>query len=104
MARDRAASAWHACSTISASTPSWIYRERNRIERFLSELKHFRRVAIRYDKLSDNFLKIDRVLRDLAAPIGRAQLIDSDHVSALRRAEILDLHRGAISEGRRGEP
>jgi transposase len=30
------------------------YRECNRVERFFSELKHFRRVATRYDKLAGN--------------------------------------------------
>lgn len=33
-----------------------VYRQRNRIERFFSKLKHFRRIATRYDKLADNFL------------------------------------------------
>ena len=33
-----------------------LYRERFQIERFFSKLKHFRRVATRYDKLADNFL------------------------------------------------
>lgn len=33
-----------------------LYRERNLIERFFSELKRFRRVATRYDKLAANFL------------------------------------------------
>ncbi|WP_288990228.1 IS5 family transposase [uncultured Sphingopyxis sp.] len=33
-----------------------LYRERNLIERFFSKLKHFRRVATRYDKLAENFL------------------------------------------------
>lgn len=33
-----------------------LYRERNLVERFLSMLKHFRRVATRYDKLAQNFL------------------------------------------------
>jgi len=31
-------------------------RERNLIERFFSKLKHFRRVATRYDKFAANFL------------------------------------------------
>jgi transposase len=35
---------------------TWLYRERNLIERFFSKLKHFRRVATRYDKLAANFL------------------------------------------------
>src|SRR5262249_11077810 len=33
-----------------------LYRERNLIKRFFSKLKHFRRVATRYDKLATNFL------------------------------------------------
>ena len=33
-----------------------LYREGNLIERFFSKLKHFRRVATRYDKLAANFL------------------------------------------------
>lgn len=33
-----------------------LYKERNRIERFFSKLKHFRRVATRYDKLLANFM------------------------------------------------
>jgi putative transposase len=33
-----------------------LYKERNRIERFFSKLKHFRRVATRYDKLLANYM------------------------------------------------
>ncbi len=33
-----------------------LYRERNLVERFFSKLKHFRRIAPRYDKLADHFL------------------------------------------------
>jgi len=33
-----------------------IYKERNQIERFFNKLKHFRRVATRYDKLLVNFM------------------------------------------------
>jgi transposase len=33
-----------------------LYRTRNLVERFFSKLKHFRRIATRYDKLADNFL------------------------------------------------
>ena len=32
------------------------YRQRNLIERFFNKLKHFRRIATRYDKLARNFL------------------------------------------------
>lgn len=31
------------------------YRDRNRIERLFCRLKHFRRIATRYDKLADRF-------------------------------------------------
>ena len=33
-----------------------VYRQRNLIERFFCKLKHFRRIATRYDKLARNFL------------------------------------------------
>ena len=33
-----------------------LYRQRNLVERFFSKLKHFRRIATRYDKLARNFL------------------------------------------------
>jgi transposase len=33
-----------------------LYRERNLVERFFCKLKHFRRIATRYDKLARNFL------------------------------------------------
>jgi transposase len=41
---------WKPCSSKR------LYRECNLIERFFSKLKHFRRVATRYDKLAANFL------------------------------------------------
>ena len=33
-----------------------IYKERNLVERFFNKLKHFRRVATRYDKLAQTYL------------------------------------------------
>jgi len=33
-----------------------LYRQRNQVGRFFSTLKHFRRIATRYDKLAENFL------------------------------------------------
>mgnify|MGYP003383320246 FL=1 len=33
-----------------------LYRDRNLIERFFARLKHFRRIATRYDKLASSFL------------------------------------------------
>jgi len=38
-----------------------LYRQRNLVERFFNKLKHFRRTATRYDKLSDNFLAMVRL-------------------------------------------
>ena len=35
---------------------SFLYRERNLVERFFNKLKHFRGVATRYDKRADNYL------------------------------------------------
>ena len=35
---------------------SWVYRQRNLVERFFNKLKQFRAVATRYDKNPDNFL------------------------------------------------
>ena len=38
-------------------TCDWaLYKERNLIERFFNKLKHFRRIATRYDKLLQNFI------------------------------------------------
>ena len=33
-----------------------IYRHRNLVERFFNKLKHFRRIATRFDKLARNYL------------------------------------------------
>jgi transposase len=33
-----------------------LYKERNRVERFINRLKHYRRVATRYEKTARNFL------------------------------------------------
>ena len=34
----------------------YLYKDRNLIERFFNKIKHFRRIATRYDKLAANFL------------------------------------------------
>ena len=41
---------------IQRSVSAGLYRERNLIERFFNKLKHFRRIATRFDKLARNFL------------------------------------------------
>jgi transposase len=40
---------------VQRSVDHLIYRQRNLIERFFNKLKHFRRVATRYDKTARNF-------------------------------------------------
>ena len=37
---------------------TWLYRERNLIERFFNKLKHFRKVATRYEKSARNYLAV----------------------------------------------
>jgi transposase len=41
---------------VQRSVDPAIYRQRNQIERFFCKLKHFRRIATRFDKLARNFL------------------------------------------------
>jgi len=33
-----------------------LYRERNRVENFFKRIKHYRRIATRYDKLAETFM------------------------------------------------
>ena len=42
--------------TVQRSVDPALYRQRNLIERFFCKLKHFRRIATRFDKLASNFL------------------------------------------------
>ena len=41
---------------VQRSVDKAVYRCRNLVERFFNKLKHFRRVATRFDKLARNFL------------------------------------------------
>ena len=41
---------------LQCSVDPAIYRQRNLVERFFCKLKHFRRIATRFDKLARNFL------------------------------------------------
>jgi transposase len=41
---------------VQRSVDPSLYRQRNLIERFFCKLKHFRRIATRFDKLASNFL------------------------------------------------
>ena len=42
--------------SVSRSVDMAIYRQRNLVERLFCKIKHFRRVATRFDKLARNFL------------------------------------------------
>ena len=42
--------------TVRRSVDMAIYKQRNLVERFFCSLKHFRRIATRFDKLARNFL------------------------------------------------
>jgi transposase len=39
----------------------YLYRARNRVERFFNRIKQYRRVATRYDKLTANYLAFARL-------------------------------------------
>lgn len=41
---------------VQRSVNRGIYRQRNLVERFFNKLKHFRRIATRFEKLARNFL------------------------------------------------
>jgi transposase len=41
---------------LQRSVDPALYRQRNLVERFFCKLKHFRRIATRFDKLARNFL------------------------------------------------
>ena len=41
---------------IQRSVSRRIYRQRNLVERYFNKLKHFRRIATRFEKLARNFL------------------------------------------------
>ena len=41
---------------VQRSVDPAIYRQRNAVERYFCKLKHFRRIATRFDKLARNFL------------------------------------------------
>lgn len=58
IARSGAQPSIPSCSRrkVRRSIDPVIYRQRNQVERFFCRLKHFRRVATRFDKLARNFL------------------------------------------------
>jgi transposase len=44
-----------SCRKVQLRHDKALYRERNRIERLFNKLKHFRRIATRYEKLAKTF-------------------------------------------------
>jgi transposase len=44
----------------------YLYRARNLVERFFNKIKHYRRVATRYNKLAANYLHIHPTCVDQA--------------------------------------
>lgn len=43
---------------VQRSVDPLLYRQRNLVERFFSKIKHFRRVATRYEKTARNYLAV----------------------------------------------
>jgi transposase len=41
---------------------SWVYRQRNLVERFFNKIKQFRGIATRYDKQPENFLAAVKIV------------------------------------------
>ncbi|MGC1494353.1 MAG: transposase [Sulfitobacter sp.] len=54
-----------------STTASWrkfdayLHKDRNAVERFFSKIKHFRRIAARYDKLARTYLGFTNLVRAL---------------------------------------
>jgi transposase len=46
----------HRSRKLQRSVDPQLYRQRNLVERFFSKLKHFRRIATRYEKSARNYL------------------------------------------------
>ena len=46
---------WKACFSAT------LYKARNRIERFFNKIKHFRRIATRYEKHAANYLAMLKI-------------------------------------------
>ena len=46
---------------------SELYKERNRIERFINRMKQFRRIATRYEKLAETFMAFLHIVASYVA-------------------------------------
>ena len=47
----------------------YLYRERNRVERFFNRVQHFRGLATRYDRTPDNYLAALAVVSAFGSPL-----------------------------------
>ena len=48
--------------TEAISYDEALYKQRNKVERFINRLKPFRRIATRYDKLADTFMAFIQIV------------------------------------------
>ena len=55
------------CRTVQRRYSKRKYKQRNLIERFLNRLKHYRRVATRYEKTARNFLAFTQLATTLVS-------------------------------------
>lgn len=55
------------CRTVQRRYSKRKYKQRNLIERFINRLKHYRRVATRYEKTARNFLAFAHLATTLVA-------------------------------------
>lgn len=46
----------------SFSFSSWVYKQRNLVERFFNKIKQFRGIATRYDKCPENYLAAVKII------------------------------------------
>ena len=87
---------------MEAMLTKLLNRERNLDERFFSKLKHFRRVATRYDKLADNFLAMVQLASMSLWP--RANESTAWIENRYRMAQCADAVLLAALGGARGSP
>lgn len=75
------------CATVWPNLRAWIGTQRNRIERFFNNLKHFRKIATRYEKTVRN---------DLAAILMASSRLWMRHYESAAQADVV----GAIELSR----
>src|SRR3546814_3482032 len=61
------------------SFDSHLYKERNLIERFFNKIKHFRRIATRYDKLARNYAGFLNLVAAIKCADRKSTRLNSSH-------------------------